>query len=76
MKSVKSSVKCKVEVAYPKLQISTGTGNIYLMNGNESGTCVFIGEGNKARVIGQYSHYLERSALKDYDGSVCLENDA
>ena len=60
---------------YPLLQQSTYTGNVYLMVTSKKGTCVSLGVKNTYIALGDQLSYMTNMTLKDYKGSVCLEND-
>ena len=76
MKSVVSNEKCEEkEIPYPKLMVSPVSNGIYLMNTRNKGTCVSIGVGGKIGSAGLGEYVYTLSGMKDFKGSVCLQND-
>jgi len=68
MKSVKSNEKTNVK--FPKLQIANNN-NIFLMISETIGVCIHT---NTPKYLGFYSDHLPTNELKDFNGSITLEN--
>ena len=76
MKSIRSKEKCEVaDWPFPKLQISSVSGCVYLMGTPTTGLCVSTSVTSHTE-LGEYNDDIPRYNMSDYVGSVCLENGA
>ena len=68
MKSIKANENTNIE--FPKLQIAKNN-NIFLMTNETTGTCIHT---STPTWLGFYSDNLHTNNLKDFNGSITLEN--
>lgn len=72
MKSTVSNQPCTKETPFPKLMVNH-YGTIVLFSSPRTGMC--IRQGNTEKTGAFYHDCWDDNAFKDYNGSVCLEND-
>ena len=68
MKSIKANENTNIE--FPKLQIAKND-NIFLMTNKTTGTCI---HSDTSTWFGFYSNTLCTKNLRDFNGSITLEN--